>query len=147
MNDDTRHGITAQEAQAALDQASSTRVTTAKDLRTLARVTVGVGVAMALVLLLIRAAGDNPAVFVIGMGVYGAALAVLMWRSSRIGSAPRGFGKRYAAGIVGTTAAYGIGVALIAGREPAWALVIALAVLVVIPAVLAARSITKLATK
>ncbi|WP_040157069.1 hypothetical protein [Mobilicoccus massiliensis] len=142
MTDHTRP--TADEARRSLDEASGISVVTGRDLRVLQRVLVGIGAAMAAVLLFVRALGDHPWGLAVAMGLYVVAILLLLRWQRTVTAAPRGYGSRYGMGIAGTSAMYGLGIALIAGQNPSWSLTALLALLTVAPAVLAARSIARL---
>ena len=58
-------------------------------------------------------------------------------------AAPRGYGPRYVAGIAGTSAMYGLGCALVS-QGASWSVTALLALLTVLPALIASRAIARL---
>lgn len=133
----------ADEARRRLAEAEGRTAVSTRDIRVLQRLLIGVGLAMGAVLLLIRASAGNALGLILGMLVYGVVIAALVFYGQTAQSAPRGFGKRYVLGIVLTSALYGLGVALTTGGAP-WTLVIVLAIATATPAILVARSFSRL---
>lgn len=136
---------TADEARASLAEASAVKVVSERDVRVLTRMLVGIGAAMAAAVLLIHAIGDRPWGVGAAMSGYVVIIVLLVWWGRSAAAAPRGFGVRYAAGIAGTSAMYGLAMALTTGQNPGWPLTVLLALLTILPALLAARSIVTLA--
>lgn len=140
----TTENLTPAEAQAALQQAEGTAVTPRSTLRVLQVIPLGIALAMAAVLVIIKAADGHTAGLVMGMTVYGVAIAVLMSMMSRVRSMPRGFSGLYVLGVVGASVAYGLGVAVVATGDRPWWLVALLAALTIAPAAYAVAAMRKL---
>ncbi|MDO5629465.1 MAG: hypothetical protein Q4G43_14205 [Mobilicoccus sp.] len=124
--------------------AARRRAVTTDELRTLQRLTMGMGALMAILLLVIHAAGGSGLGLLLGLVAYSIAMSVMLRRSDVVRVAPRGFGRRYGLGIAGTSAMYGLGVALTASEPIGWGFVAVLAVLTFVPALVAAWSMTAL---
>ncbi|MDO5629463.1 MAG: hypothetical protein Q4G43_14195 [Mobilicoccus sp.] len=136
----------AAQARRQLDEAGSRHLTSERDLRVLQLVTAGVGALMAAVLVLVYVVEDRIGLL-IGMGVYAAGLLALIAWNRTVRAVPRGFARRYSAGIVGTSVLYAIGILLITTTTLTWPLVIALVVITAAPALLAAWSIGRMARR
>lgn len=131
---------TPEQARAALDAASSTRVHSDRDVRTLRTVLVGVGAAWALLLPLIKTAGAGVGLWV-GMGVFFAVCGGLIyWQRRSVRSVPRGYGKWYTGGIAAASAAYAVGIAVVDTSTP-WITVLLCTALVLLPTLFCASRI------
>lgn len=120
------------------------RAVSTDELRTLQRMTMGMGGLMAILLLIVHAVGGSLVGLLVGLAAYSVAMSVMLRRSDIVRVAPRGFGRRYGFGIAGTSAMYGLGIALAASEPIGWGLVLVLAVLTFVPALVAAWSMRAL---
>lgn len=143
MSHDHGSAPTPQQAREALDSAGSVRLLSTRDLRVVQSVTAGVGVLMAILLLAVQAF-DGGIGLVIGMGVYIAAIVGLLAWNTTVRTTPRGHAIRHSLGVAVTSAFYGLGIALTAGQDAPWNLVIVLAVLTALPTAVAAWSMGRM---
>ena len=104
--------ITPAQAAAALAQASSVRVVSPADVRTLTAYLLGLGAAVAGILAASwwTLSHDNPVGFAVSMGGYAVVLSLLVALQRRARSTPRGFKRIYTWGLGATMTLYVIGV-------------------------------------
>ncbi len=134
--------VSAAQARAALEQASTTTPVTARDLTLLSAFVAGVGLIVGAILYLSWATlsvGNNVG-FAISMSSYCAALALLLAVKARARAIPRGFQRVYNAGFVTTMTLYAAGIAWIFGHQTPWpsqSVVLAMSVVAALPCVIA----------
>jgi hypothetical protein len=134
--------VSAAQARAALEQASTTTPVTARDLTLLSAFVAGVGLIVGAILYLSWAtlSVGNSVGFIISMSSYAAALALLLAVKSRARAIPRGFQRIYNGGFVTTMTLYAVGIAWIFGHQSPWpsqAVVLAMSVVTALPCLVA----------
>ncbi|WP_019200370.1 hypothetical protein [Tsukamurella sp. 1534] len=146
---------TPDEARRTLAEAEGLTVATVSDRERLERGLIGIAVAVGLLIPALRLTVGNPEAptwfraggMVVAMALYLVAIMVAVITMRRASASPRGFTLRYNLGLAATMLIYAAYVALQSVRGDAaigWTWTILAAVAAVTPALLAARSISKL---
>lgn len=157
MDDDTGR-MTAEEARRTLDAADAASIATPADRERLEKGLIRIGVVTGGLIIGLRLTIGDPGApmwlrhwgFAVVMVVYFAVIVVSVVTMRRAKAVPRGFSSRYTVGIALTFLLYTAYIVLQAGTVDTgmdWQWVILGAILTMTPALLAARSISKLALR